>query len=213
MKYEKIVKKYDEVYSKDETAFGGEPLPLVVSLAEYIHKGSVLEIGAGAGRNSLFLAKRGLDVVATDISPVSVALMQKRAAEQKISMRTEVLDAFADALPGDFDAIICTFTLHHLDKVDALEVIKKIQQHTRSGGLNALTVFTKDGAFYRNNPTTSHFYLDNREELESLYAGWTLHKSFEREGPARDPDAGGNKQFNTFAGLLAQKPRGDVILP
>jgi hypothetical protein len=53
MKNQKVADHYDKLYSDDEKAFSGEPLPLVKVLVEHISSGDVLEIGAGAGRNSL----------------------------------------------------------------------------------------------------------------------------------------------------------------
>jgi methylase of polypeptide subunit release factors len=85
MKYEKVTEFYDKRYSTESVA--REPIPLVKGLAERMHRGMVLEIGAGRGDNSLFLSGRGFDVLATDISPVAVALIQKRAKEEGISIQ------------------------------------------------------------------------------------------------------------------------------
>ncbi|MDE0483864.1 MAG: class I SAM-dependent methyltransferase [Candidatus Poribacteria bacterium] len=40
--------------------------------------GSVLDIGCGAGRHSLYLQEKGHDVLATDISPLAIRLCQQR---------------------------------------------------------------------------------------------------------------------------------------
>jgi tellurite methyltransferase len=208
MKYQKVVEFYDKRYSAQLQEPGREPIPLVKGLSERIHQGSVLEIGAGRGDNSLFLAGKGFDVLATDISPVAVTLIQERAKADGISLRAQVLDVDADKLPGNFDVIVCAFTLHYLDRTEALEAIKKMQAHTKAGGFNVLTTFTKEGTFYKN--ASAGFYLDNKEELEALYSGWTLHKSFEREGMVRKPEAPDERHPNTFAGLLAQKTQEEM---
>ena len=106
---------------------------------------------------------------------------------------------------GDFDVIICTYVLHHLIAEDAEMVIRKMQQHTKPSGFNLITAFTKDGDFYKKNPSTPKYYLDGNQELENLYSGWSILKSFEKGGKARALDNEGMPQFNTFAGILAQK--------
>ena len=131
MKYQKIIDQYDKIYSDDTNPFGNNPLRIVRALVEQLQKGTVLEIGAGAGRNSLFLAAQGFEVLATDISPVSVALMQRRAQAEKLPLRVELLNITEADLAENFDAIICTFTLHHLERADALATLKKCK-HTPS---------------------------------------------------------------------------------
>jgi SAM-dependent methyltransferase len=45
-------------------------------------KGNVLDVGAGAGRVSLYLQKRGLDVTAMDSSPLAVKVCKKRGVKK-----------------------------------------------------------------------------------------------------------------------------------
>jgi tellurite methyltransferase len=204
MKNQKVADHYDKIYSDDEKAFSGEPLPLVKVLIEHISSGDVLEIGAGAGRNSLYLASQGFNVLATDISPQAIQKLQGTALESGVNLKADVSDIGEAKLTQDFDAIICTFTLHHLTANDAELVISKVQQHTKPNGFNLFTIFTKDGDFYKKHPDTDNFYLENKEQLEKLYGGWRMIKSFEREGKARAFD-NGQPQFNVFVGFLAQK--------
>jgi tellurite methyltransferase len=205
MKNQKVADHYDKLYSDDDKAFSGEPLPLVKVLTDYISSGDVLEIGAGAGRNSLFLASQSFDVLATDISPQAVEKLKERALESAVNLKAEVSDISEAKLTKKFDAIICTFTLHHLTVEDAELAISKIQQHTKPNGFNLFSIFTKNGDFYKKHPDTDNFYLNNKEQLEGLYSGWKIIKSFEKEGKARALDTEGNPQFNMFVGFLAQK--------
>ncbi|GAB2688614.1 class I SAM-dependent methyltransferase [Mucilaginibacter koreensis] len=47
-------------------------------------KGHILDIGAGAGSHALILQQRGFDVVALDISPLSVKTMQDRGVNNAV---------------------------------------------------------------------------------------------------------------------------------
>lgn len=205
MKNQKVTDHYDKLYSNDEKAFSGEPLPLVKALTEYLPSGNVLEIGAGAGRNSIFLASEGYTVSTTDISPVSVERITKNAVEKGVVIKSVVSDVAEEGLKGEYDAIVCTFTFHHLRKEDAEKVIGLMQEHTKPNGFNVVTTFTKNGDFFKGNPDTPNFYIDGKEQLESMYAGWKIIKSFEREGKARALTAEGDPQANIFVGFLAQK--------
>ena len=140
-----------------------------------------------------------------DISSLAIERLVKKAQESNIKLTADVSDIAEEDLQDAYDAIICTFTFHHLDEEDAELAIRKIQQHTKPSGFNLITTFTKNGDFFKNNPDTANFYLNNKEQLEHLYAGWKLIKSFEREGQSRALDTLGKPQSNTFVGLLAQK--------
>ncbi|GEM_PF-637576 len=196
---------YNKLYTDDERAFVGEPLPLVKRLTEYIKSGDVLEVGAGGGRNSIYLAHLGFKVTATDISPVSIKNIKRLTTREHIALKTAVFDISKNALAHRYDAIICTFTLHHLRADDAISTIKKIQRNTKPSGFNLITTFTKNGDFYKSNPNTPNFYLDSKAQLKKLYKGWKILRIFEKNGKARALDATGRPQFNVFVGLLAHK--------
>lgn len=196
---------YDKIYSEDNQAFGGEPLPIVKHLPEYISRGDVLEIGGGAGRNGLFLASQGFNVTLMDISRVAIENILKKAGQENIHIKAFVADAVTADFEQEFDVVICTFILHHLTSQEAKEVIEKMQKHTKSGGFNILLTFTKNGDFYKNNSGTTNFYIDGKEDLEKFYTGWEILKLFEKEGRARQVTEDRKHMFNVFAGILAKK--------
>ena len=68
MKHDRL--KWNAKYLKE--SFPTEPADIV---KEYYHrapKGRALDIGAGNGRNAVFLAKQGIDVIAVDVSDVAM---------------------------------------------------------------------------------------------------------------------------------------------
>jgi 2-polyprenyl-3-methyl-5-hydroxy-6-metoxy-1,4-benzoquinol methylase len=60
-------------------------------LAEHAHllpgRGKVLDIAGGAGRNAIWLARRGLDVTIVDVSEVALEKADRRAAGLGIARR------------------------------------------------------------------------------------------------------------------------------
>jgi SAM-dependent methyltransferase len=61
-----------------------EQLPELERYALDLCRGTVLDIGAGAGSHSLILQQQGFEVSAVDVSPFSVAVMQQRGLEKAI---------------------------------------------------------------------------------------------------------------------------------
>ena len=75
----------------------------------------VLEYGTGTGPGACFLAARGFQVDAIDLSPTAIELAQKFAAERKLDIRYEVADICC--LSGRrhvYDLVIDNFCLHCL---------------------------------------------------------------------------------------------------
>ena len=197
--------KYNKLYSENETTFAaGKPDAIVEDIIKFRPSGSVLELGAGEGRNALFLAGNGFQVTAQDISTVGLDKINKLAKAKNLNINTELKDVSAIDLGDNFDVFVCTFVLHHLKREEALAVIAQMQAHTNIDGLNVISAFTEDGDFYRNNPDTDNFYL-KAEELKALYDTWEILEYSENEEQAFAKNEDGVPMVNVVARLLVKK--------
>lgn len=66
-------------------------------------RGRVLDVGCGAGRHSLYLQKKGFDVLAIDNSPLAVQVSRKRGVKKAKALPFEEVGTFK---PNSFDTII-----------------------------------------------------------------------------------------------------------
>lgn len=140
---------YNKIYSENKRTFGnGGPKAIVGNITKYKSSDSVLELGAGEGRNSVFLAEQGFDVTARDVSKVGIEKIEKAAQEKGLDIKTEVDDIRHLEIEANYDVFVCTYVLHHLSIEDALALIKQIQQQTNEDGLNIITTFGKNGDFF-----------------------------------------------------------------
>ncbi|NOU35239.1 MAG: class I SAM-dependent methyltransferase [Kiritimatiellaceae bacterium] len=91
-----------------------------------------LEIGCGAGQNSIFLAKQGADCLAIDISEKQLACGRKLAAKEKVAVdfRCVSMDAMGDL--GRFDLIHSTYALPF--SADPQKVIADAAAMLKPGG-------------------------------------------------------------------------------
>lgn len=83
---------WNERYSEAFASYGTEPNDFLKHVADRIPHGPVLCLAEGEGRNAVFLAKRGHDVTAVDLSEVGLANASRLAAERGVSIRTVVAD-------------------------------------------------------------------------------------------------------------------------
>ena len=78
--------------------------PLVTQSATLVTAGRALDVACGTGRNALYLARNGWDVIAVDINAESIVMLRERSNDvdaRVLDLEREPLD-FPD---GSFDLI------------------------------------------------------------------------------------------------------------
>ena len=105
----------------------------------YIKPGdSVLDIGGGPGRYSVYLSEKGCDVTLFDLSDANIAFAEERAAEQGLSINTICGNAcIADALVnGVYDHVLLMGPLYHLpEETDRIKAVTAAMRLLKSSGL------------------------------------------------------------------------------
>lgn len=88
---------------------------------------SVLEIGCGNGRDSIFLARAGFEVTAVDVAPSAIELAESNIRKAKVKVRTQV--ANAEKLPfknNEFSAVYSLSVLHATDLAKSLPEVHRV---------------------------------------------------------------------------------------
>jgi SAM-dependent methyltransferase len=99
------------------------------------NKRTLLEIGAGPGRDSLFFQQNGLDVVATDLSPEMVKLCREKG------LTAYVMDFASPDFSEPFDAIFALNCLLHVPKSDLPAILQRLHGLLKPGGLFYVGVY------------------------------------------------------------------------
>jgi ubiquinone/menaquinone biosynthesis C-methylase UbiE len=96
----------------------------------------ILDLGCGTGRHSIYLAKKGFDVYATDISPTGIEITREKAESLGLqNMHFQQLDMISIPFADNFfDAVVCTRTLHHGTLAQIQKTINEIYRVLRPGG-------------------------------------------------------------------------------
>ena len=76
---------FNNIYTSPEPGFSTQPNALVVSAVEGRMPGRALDVGAGQGRNAVFLAQNGWDVTAVDIADEGLKIATRNAEQAKRS--------------------------------------------------------------------------------------------------------------------------------
>jgi SAM-dependent methyltransferase len=105
-------------------------------------RGTALDVACGAGAQTLWLAGRGLDVVALDVSPVAIGLLIRAADRAGLGERVHAGVAdLDDGLPDDlgrFEVVLC-------QRFRQPSLYGPLVDHVADGGIAALTVLSEVG--------------------------------------------------------------------
>lgn len=94
---------------------------------------SVVDLGAGEGRNAVWLAEQGFRVTAIDFSEVGLEKTRAFAAERGVEVETVLADLAHWVPDRQWDAAVCTFL--HLRLGERLHFYTAVQAALRPGGL------------------------------------------------------------------------------
>lgn len=162
---------WDQRYSADEYIYGKDPNEFLANAVNKIPKGKVLCVAEGEGRNAVFLAEQGYDVVAVDSSTVGLEKARKLALERGVSIQTMVCDlAHFDIEAKSWDGVVSIFA--HVPPAVRKELHKKIVDGLRPGGVLILEAYRPDQLKYKTGgPPTAEFMMTLKgleEELTGL---------------------------------------------
>jgi SAM-dependent methyltransferase len=112
-----------------------QPQPAVTALERdgWI-RGSVLDVGCGAGEHTIHLAARGYAVLGMDFSPAAVEVAKANAAARGVPARFEVADALALGDQPRFDTILDSALFHVFDPAQRARYVHSLSGVCRPGG-------------------------------------------------------------------------------
>ncbi|MBD2326524.1 class I SAM-dependent methyltransferase [Alkalinema sp. FACHB-956] len=93
----------------------------------------LLDLGCGAGENSVYFANLGARCVASDYSPGMVEVALKLAEKNGVQVEGRVINAMAIDYPDNtFDIVYAANLLHHIP--DPLQTIREVHRVLKPGG-------------------------------------------------------------------------------
>lgn len=103
---------WDERYAENGFAYGSTPNEFLEEVAHRLPAGPVLCLAEGEGRNAVFLATLGHEVLAVDQSSVGLQKAKALAAERNVSLETRVADLAHFQIEPDYYAGIISIWAH-----------------------------------------------------------------------------------------------------
>ncbi len=156
--------KWDMLYSKNKGyVFGKEPASSLVENLGMLPIGRALDLAMGEGRNAVFMAKKGFEVVGVDISEVAIRKARRLAKENKVHFKAVVADLTKyQIVPESFDVIMVFYYLQR-------SLNPAILRGLKPGGVLIFENNTK--AQLKYDKAASPEYLLGNDELKTMFKG------------------------------------------
>jgi SAM-dependent methyltransferase len=184
--------RWDERYRSEREAWLERgPRALLERFIEQLPRtGLALDAACGVAASGLLLARRGLRVIALDISEFALRLARQRARAEGLSIHTAVVDLSRACFPEAYFDVILNFRFLERATFPAYRGALK------PGGWLFFETYINLGG----NPSPREYYLEPGE-LKAAFEDFKIIYWEERELPASEnhPDRG-------LASLVARKP-------
>jgi SAM-dependent methyltransferase len=162
--------RWDERYKTNEWVFGTNPNDFLRSVTPQLPPGRALSLGEGEGRNAVFLAERGWDVTAVDMSRVGLEKAEVLAAERGVRIQPVVADLNTYTVEPEAWDVITLIWLHM--PPDLREHVHSMAaQGLRRGGAVVLEAYTPDQREYGTGGPSDRKMLYRAEMLLRDFSG------------------------------------------
>lgn len=169
---------WNDRYAENGFAYGTDANTFLMDNQTQLPKGRILCLAEGEGRNAIFLAEKGYDVVAVDSSSVGLEKAQQLAADRGVKIETIVADLADFTIEQDsWDGIVSIFC--HIPPDIRLALHQQVCEGLKQNGILLLEAYCPKQLEYKSGgPPTAEFMMT----LDSLSAEFsTLHSLHKKE--------------------------------
>ena len=198
---------YDERYSRPGLYWGSQPTQLarsVVRIARTLPRShrTLVDLGSGEGRDSIYFARRGFRVLGVDISSVGVRKSEQRAARLGVKARFRIGDMRTYRLSQRVDVVFSSGALNNLPRRIRASRFEHFKANTVPGGINAMNADVPKPYIppYSMNPFATPF---RSGELLGYYWDWEILDSGQGEFIS---NSGGVPHRKAMDMVIARKP-------
>ncbi|MEW5834571.1 MAG: class I SAM-dependent methyltransferase [Pseudomonadota bacterium] len=197
--------RWNERYAGEGFLFGTAPNAFLRAQRHRLPaSGSALAVADGEGRNGVWLAEQGLDVLAVDASDVGLAKSRRLAAERGVTLAWELADlASWDFGRERFDVIAAIF-IQFADPALRTRIFDGMRAALKPGGVLLLEGYRPEQLDYRTGGPSELANLYTEPMLREAFTD--LHIEYLASYDAELDEGAGHRGMSALIDLVARKP-------
>jgi len=192
-------------YATDDYIFGTAPNVFLASQTTLIQPGmQALAIADGEGRNGVWLAERGAQVHAIDVSPLALEKARKLAGKRGVTLEIEQANILNWTWPEAAYDLVAAIFIQFAPPPERDRIIAGIRRTLKPGGLLILQGYTPKQIEFATGGPSNPANLYTAELLRTWFGDWDIlhlnqHESVISEGSH-------HHGMSALIDLVARKP-------
>lgn len=201
---------WDSRFKGEDYLFGTEPNAFLASQAFRLKAGmKVLAVADGEGRNGVWMAERGLEVVSVDGSMVGLAKARELAGRRGVTLQTVLADlAEWEWEPEAYDIVVAIFVQFAPPDLRK-RMFEGFHTSLKPGGLLIMQGYRVEQLSYGTGgpPHADHLYT--KDLLIRSFAHWEIRHLQEHDSVIEEGI--GHSGMSALIDLVAEKAMHDVL--
>lgn len=179
---------WDTVYAEPHYVFGTAPNAFLAAQRALLKPGQrALAVADGEGRNGVWLAEQGLDVLSVEYSVPAVEKAKKLAQERGVTLSFEVADVLNWDWPQQAYDIVAAIFIQFATPEQRAGLFERIKSTLKPGGLLILQGYTPKQIEYKTGGPSAVENLYTADLLRATFADMEIlhlaeHEEFIAEG-------------------------------
>jgi SAM-dependent methyltransferase len=194
---------WDAHYRANQRVWSGRPNAVLVDVVEPLPPGSALDLGCSEGADAIWLAARGWQVTAADISPTALKRAEAHAADLSVAVDFQHHDLGRTFPEGTFDLVSAQYLQSPVEFPRA-QVLRRAAAAVAPGGLLLVVEHGSTAPWSWSQDAVFPTPEESLAELELDPAEWRT----ERLGAPQRVATGPNGQTATVNDIVIALRRG-----
>jgi cyclopropane fatty-acyl-phospholipid synthase-like methyltransferase len=192
-------------FASPDYVFGTEPNAFLASQAPRLKRGqSALAVADGEGRNGVWLARQGLDVLSVDFAQTGQDKAKRLAATHGVTLRYELADITRWAWPPERFDVVAAIFIQFLSPAQRAAVFEGFKTTLKRGGLLLLQGYRPKQLEYKTGGPSIAENLYTSEILRNAFGDLRIVHLGEHDTEIHEGT--GHKGLSALIDLVAVKP-------
>lgn len=196
---------WNERYAKDGYLFGEAPNAFLARQKDRLPaSGRALAVADGDGRNGVWLAQQGLDVLSVDYSAVALSKAEKLAAARGVSIETLETSLYDWHWPADTFDVVAAIFFQFADPDRRTLIFNGIRNTLKPGGLLLLEGYRPEQVDYGTGGPPHRENMYTADLLRRHFGDWRIELLSAYD--AEVDEGAGHAGLSALIDLVAVKP-------